>query len=693
MKLIKALSDISTDISLDAAQKMQRLLVLGCEATGQPIGIISHIENDTYTVIAAHTPDGSIQSGDTFALGDTYCKDTLQANGVVAYHNATKTPGITHPCCEKFELYSYIGVPVRIHNAPYGTLNFSSPEPSDVPFTDLHYDYLTLLAEWLGMMISCKEAFDELMAHQVKLEQQNALFNHVCEMASVGAWEHIIDSGEIRWSSTMKKMHGLEEDKSISVELASSFPACIADQQIMVNLNRSTIERGVPWNNQYEVELKNGERRWFKTYARPVMRNGRCIRIIGSTQDVTASVEYENRLRQQREEAESALKVRTGFIANVSHELRTPINGVMGMLDALKRTGLTVRQRELTDVAQRSAGILLNQVNDVLDFSKIDAGLMTFVNQPVELNALIAQVILLHRHDAEHKGLKLETEIALTRGLTIDADVVRIKQVLTNLLSNAVKFTHTGFINVSTRALKQKDNQYLVQLIVSDSGIGIDPDCLSKILTAFEQGDGSATRTYGGTGLGLAIVNQIATHYDGGVSVKSNIGGGSTFTVSFQLKQNTLLPEQSNSDTPDHDPGIEGLNVLVAEDNPINQLVIEEQLTALGVTMTMADNGDQALSAVVNAQNTDSPFDVIIMDCQMPVMDGYEAATLIRQLSGNPQHIPIIALTAHAIAGEREKCLNAGMSDFLTKPVGINELKRCLSQHAGRKLKPEEAGI
>lgn len=693
MKLIKALSDISTDVSLNAAQKMQRLLALGCEAMGLSIGIISHIENDTYTVIAAHTPDGGIQPGDIFALGDTFCNDTLKANGVVAYYDATKTPGITHPCCTNFNLYSYIGIPIRIHNKPYGTLNFSSPEPSEAPFTDLHHDYLTLLAEWISMMISSKHAFDELMAQQVKLEQQNTLFNHICEMASVGAWEYVVDTGEIKWSSTMKQMHGLDEDTAISVELASSFPAYVADRQNMLNLNQSSIERGVSWHNQYEVSLNNGQRRWFKTYARPVMQNDRCVRIIGATQDVTASVDYENVLRKRREEAMSALNARTEFIANISHELRTPIHGVMGMLDALERTGLTTKQRAFTDIAQRSAGNLLNQVNDVLDFSKIDAGLMTFSSQPVDVSAVIEQEILLHRHDTEQKGLKLEVETSAIDGLTFQGDPVRIKQVLTNLLSNARKFTHSGQITVSSRALKQDEKHYLVQIIVSDSGIGIAPENLGKILSAFEQGDASTTRTYGGTGLGLAIVNQIATYYNGGVSVKSKAGSGSTFTVSFQLTIATSQPEDPASEHTGLDIELAGINVLVAEDNPINQLVIEEQLTALGARLTMTGNGQQALNAVVNAESANTAFDMIIMDCQMPVMDGYEAATQIRQLSGEHQHIPIIALTAHAIAGEREKCLNAGMSDFLTKPVGIKALKRCLSQHVGNKLQPDGTGV
>lgn len=692
MKLIKALGDISTDISLNAAEKMQRLLALGCEAMELPIGIISHIENDTYTVIAAQTPDGGINPGDTFNLGDTFCNDTLKAKGIVAYHNAARQPGLEHPCCQSFNLFTYIGIPIRIHNVPYGTLNFSSPETKDEPFSELHFDYLTLLAEWISMMISCKETFDQLMHHQNKLEQQNALFTHICQMASVGAWEHVVETGEIRWSSTMKRMHGLSEDAVVTAELASSFPAYATDLQNMVNLNRGSIEHGIPWSNQYEVELGNGERRWFKTYAKPVMENGRCVRIIGSTQDVTASVENENVLRQRREEAESALKVRTKFIANISHELRTPIHGVMGMLDALGRTPLTTKQTEFTEIAQQSAAHLLSQVNDVLDFSKIDAGLMTFETLEVDLNALIEHQTKLLWHELNRKGLTLLLDLNTTAGLRVQGDPVRIGQVVTNLLSNALKFTAEGQISVTTRALKQSDEQFLIQLVVCDTGVGIAQEHLTKILTAFEQGDGSMTRKYGGTGLGLAIVSQIADHYGGGVHVASKPGEGATFTVSMQL-------QQSHRSTQDVDEGrvpqveLNSLKVLVAEDNPINQIVIEEQLTSLGIQPTIVGNGEEALTEAIQKEADCALFDIIILDCQMPVMDGYEAARQIRANTGSIQNTPIIALTAHAMAGEREKCLNAGMNDFLTKPIGIKELKSCLSCHIPDKMEHQGAGI
>ncbi|MCU7554475.1 ATP-binding protein [Alteromonas sp. ASW11-19] len=695
MKLIRALREISADITLSSADKMTRLLRLGCEAFGQDIGLVSHIYGDTYEVVAAVSPEDAIAPGDTFPLGDTFCNDTLATDGITAYHNVSKYPGGHHPACKSFQLYSYIGIPVIVDRKRYGTLNFSSPEPAELAFTDEHYDYLMLLAEWVGMQLANQHSFELLMQHQNELEHQYQLFSHVCEMANVGTWEQNLSTGELRWSETMKRMHGLPADETMTSEKAGQFIVSATERKEVLALHEHALSTGSTWQKQVEVQLKDGTRKWMITYARPVVINNQHVSMIGATQDITGRVHDEHELRRRQQQAETALKARTEFLANMSHEIRTPIHGVLGMLDAIKRTPLGEKQREYCGLAWDSAQHLLAQVNDILDFSKIDAGLMTFEKVPVTLNDMIVKQVAVHQAKLKEKGLHLAVETRATEDIIFECDPLRINQVISNLVSNAVKFTQDGGISIATRATKQSDSHYLVQLTVVDTGIGIAEAEQQKIFLPFEQADTATTRVYGGTGLGLSIVKQIVKHYQGEVRVSSELGQGATFTVTLQLPLASLpdTTEPRTAAKKQTGNSLKGKTILVAEDNPINQLVIKEQLQELGVSFTITDNGQQAVDTLAAANRSGSPFDLVIMDCQMPVLDGYKAAQSIRALAGPESQTPIIALTAHALAGEKEKCQAAGMNDFLTKPATIDDLRTCLVTNIATYQMPHRGGV
>lgn len=380
-------------------------------------------------------------------------------------------------------------------------------------------------------------------------------------------------------------------------------------------------------------------------------------------------------LRDERERERMRAEAQSQFLAQISHEIRTPLNGVLGMTDVLARTPLNEEQKTYVDTIQGSGASLLTLINDILDFSKIEAGKMELHREKVSLATLARQQLQLFRHQAEEKHLTLDLNIAAGVPGDVIIDVQRLRQILANLISNAIKFTDSGRITL-TLATDTSAPRPMLVFRVRDTGIGIPPKAQEDLFSLYHQVD-PRRQVGAGTGLGLAICQQLVTLMGGVIDVKSEPNRGSEFIVRvpYEPVSGSLAIEVKNVT----EAMRTGLKILVAEDNMVNQRVIEGLLLKLGHEVAMVRNGTEA---VAERCKTDFDCDLVLMDCEMPEVDGYEATRTIRDFeksSGKPA-VPIVALTAHALEEVRNRCLAAGMDDFLTKPINTRHLMRVLSR-------------
>jgi len=403
----------------------------------------------------------------------------------------------------------------------------------------------------------------------------------------------------------------------------------------------------------------------------PITKDNKITGLVHEIKDVTERVEYHEKLKQSHEEAIHASKAKSEFLAKMSHEIRTPLNAIIGMTDLANSSNDLVEIKDLLNIIQDSGNHLSTVINDILDLSKIEAGEFNLKNEDFEIRGLMNSIVRLFSVQTQDKSISMNLNIDEDVPLYINCDSNRLRQILINIIGNAVKFTDFGkiIINISATHIEEEEKTLKLYFKIADSGIGIEEERLTDIFESFKQIDNSFSRSHGGTGLGLPISKQIIEKMQGEITVESTMGSGTIFSFYINVKEGSPVYNIKNTETIDIDP----LNILLAEDNEFNIKLATALLEKKGHSVTCAFNGIEALEYI-----KDTNFDIILMDIEMPLMDGFEATVKIRdgEAGNEKSNIPIIAITAHAVKEVMLKCIESGMNDYISKPIKINDLNK-----------------
>ena len=596
------------------------------------------------------------QNGLRLRIRSSLSGSSVLQNKVLYCKDSETDSRVDKEACLKVHARSMICVPLIHKNRAIGVLKVLSDKPDHFKTSDVNA--LKIVTGLLSASMAQARALGLLTESEQKYRALVESANDGISVSQEGVIIEVNRQFEILFGYPKSEIIGMEGWLLIVPEFRDEV--------------RNRIRGGYSLPYDTTCQRKDGSRFEAEITGKMVEVNGKPARVT-TVRDVSAKKVVEKNLIESERMSREATLTKSQFLANMSHEIRTPLNGIIGMASILEDTTLDTDQKQYVGVLKKSADNLLHIINDILDFSKIEAKKLHIENIPFDIKSTVNDLVPMLNHAAAKNKVKLSIEYDAALPATLMGDPSRLAQVVTNLASNAIKFTKEGTVEIEVK--KTMDNK--LRINVSDSGIGIPKAALKDLFTAFSQVDASTTRKYGGTGLGLSICKQLVEMMDGKIGVESEVGHGSLFWFELPLIEAKATPK-ALVDAPVIRTN-KKLHILLVEDNNINLTIAKIMVEGMGHTVGVARNGKEAIKAL-EVEN----YDLVLMDCQMPEMDGFEATQYIRKSDQKWKSIPIIAMTAYAMEGDREKCLDAGMDDYTTKPIRKQELLNVIDRTAAK---------
>lgn len=515
-------------------------------------------------------------------------------------------------------------------------------------------------------------AEEELRKAQDELERTVDLLDTSQRISKAGGWEYEVSTGAVYRTRFLKLLSGVP-DEITTLEKAVSFYREVDAEAI-----KEGIRNAIKFQKSYNLELRAArEDKWLRSIGIPIVKDGKTVKVMGAVLDISDRKLAEIELLKAKEIAEDAAMAKQQFLSNMSHEIRTPMNAVIGMTHLLLQEDPKPEQLENLNILKFSSESLLSLINDILDYSKIELGKIVFEDIEFNLIELVNRIKQAHNLQAEGKGLIFKVKIDSELPSVLVGDPVRLTQILNNLVSNALKFTNEGSVVVDLSLKKIEGDTVEVNFMVTDTGIGIDPDLKEYIFESFTQAAPDTSRRFGGTGLGLAITKRLVELQGSEISLQSTLGKGSSFYFDLKFRKENKKEGSVNAMPAHVFASLGGYKVLLVEDNEINTIVASKFMRRWDLDIDYAADGIEALEKV-----TENEYDLVLMDLQMPRMDGYAASRAIRDLPGKRfKELPIIALTASVLAEINRKVLDAGMNDYISKPFNPTELYTKIAQY------------